>query len=90
MMMMMLVMKLLVMMTVMIKMTSTKLNLMMMKVQSWFAATSNFLGGGEIFISGIIVRATWAPFRAGMQSGYMRMVEIRMMLIILIVTRKNV
>ena len=59
-----------------------------MKVQSWFAAASNFLGGGEIFISGIIVRATWAPFRGGMQSGYMRMVEIRMMLIILIVTWK--
>ena len=70
-------------------MTSTKLNLMMMKVQSWFAAASNFLGEGEIFISGIIVRATWAPFRGGMQSGYMRMVEIRMMLIILIVTRKK-
>ena len=86
MMMMMLMMKLLVMMTVMNKKTSTKLNLMMMKVQSWFAAASNFLGGGEIFISGIIVRATWAPFRGGMQSGYMRMVEIRMMLIILIVT----
>ena len=56
----------------------------------WFAATSNFLGGGEIFISGIIVRATWAPFRRGMQSGYMRMGEIRMMLIIQKVTRKNV
>ena len=85
-MMIMLVIKWLVMMTVMIKMTSTKLNLMMMKVQSWFAAASNFLGGAEIFISGIIVRATWAPFRGGMQSGNMRMVEIRMMLIILIVT----
>ena len=67
-------------------MICTKLNLMMMKVQSWFAAASNFLSGGEIFISGIIVRAAWAPFRGGMQSGNMRMVEIRMMLIILIVT----
>ena len=86
-MMIMVVIKRLVMMTVIIKMTSTKLNLMMMKVQSWFAAASNFLGGGEIFISGIIVRAAWAPFRGGMQSGNMRMVEIRMMLIILIVTR---
>ena len=88
-MMIMLVIKWLVMMTVMIEMINTKLNLMMMKVQSWFAAASNFLGGGEIFISGIIVRATWAPFRGGMQSGNMRMVEIRMMLIILIVTRKK-
>ena len=35
----------------------------------WSADTSNFVGGTQIFISGIILRAGW-PFRGGMRSCY--------------------